>query len=328
MAKIGMMSFAHMHAYSYAASVKQLPDATLAAIWDDNPKRGREMARKFGAPFISNVKKFLAADVDAVIICSENVKHRPMVELAAAAGKWILCEKPLATTVKDGEAMVATCKKAGVGLGTAFPCRYAPTLIEVKSQIAAGKFGEIYAASCTNNGSYPGGWFSEPQLSGGGATMDHTVHVVDLLRWMTGKEFTRVYCENGTLIHKKLKTDDVGVVHLEMEGGLMVSHIASWNRSRSFPTWGDVTLELIGEKGVISVDAFNQKVNVYCDKVMRAEWVCWSGNMDLGLVKDFVAAVDARREPPITGVDGLKAVEVTVAAYEAAKRRKPVPLTT
>ena len=182
----------------------------------------------------------------------------------------------------------------------------------------------MYAASCTKHGQFPGGWFAKDELAGGGATMDHTVHVADVLRWMTGKEFTKVYCEKGRLLHKNINTDDVGCLHLEMEGGLKVSHIASWSRSDSFPTWGDVTLEIIGQKGVVSVDAFNQKVNVYNDDVMRAEWAGWGDNPDLGLVKDFVDAVDERRDPSVTGLDGLRAVEVTAAAYKSAESGRVV----
>jgi len=77
---------------------------------------------------------------------------------------------------------------------------------------------------------------------------------------------------------------------------------------------------------VIRVDAFNQKINVYNDDALRAEWAYWGGNPDLGLVKDFVDAVDERCKPSVTGLDGLRAVEVTVAAYKSAKLRKTVPV--
>lgn len=326
MIKIGMMSFAHMHAYSYAACVNELRECELAAVWDDDAERGRKAAAQYQTAFVEDLGAFLATGIHAVIVCAENVRHRPLVEAAAAAGKWILCEKPLATTVEDARAMVDCCKRLGVGLGTAFPCRYSAPLIAVKTDVAAGRYGAIYAASCTNNGSFPGGWFADEKLSGGGATMDHTVHVVDVLRWMLGREVTKVYCENGNLIRHGIGTDDVGSLHLEMEGGIKVSHIASWNRAKSFPTWGDVTMEIIGEKGVVYVDAFNQKLNVYNDAVMKAEWAGWGENCDLGLVRDFVHAAADRREPPVTGHDGLKAVEVTVAAYESARSGKMVSI--
>lgn len=324
MANIGIMSFAHMHAYSYAACINKLPEANLTAVWDDNARRGREAAKQFKTNFVKNMKNFLALDIDGVIITSENVKHRPMVEAAAAAGKWILCEKPLAPAVRDAKAMVAACKKAKVGLGTAFPCRYIPSLKAVKDIIDSGAYGEIYAAACTNNGQFPGGWFADDALAGGGATMDHTVHVADALRWLTGKEFTKVYCENGAVLHKNIKTDDIGCLHMEMEGGMIVSHIASWNRPKSFPTWGDVTIEFIAEKGVINVDAFNQKIDVYDDTVMKSEWSYWGGDPDLALVADFLTSIHEQREPSVTGIDGLRAVQVTEAAYKSAKSGRMV----
>lgn len=327
MIKIGIMSFAHMHAHSYAGCLNRLPGVELSAIWDDDVKRGKNMAKEFNAPFVADMKKFLAGELNGVIITSENVRHRAMVEAAAAAGLWILCEKPLATDVKDAKAMVAACKKAGVGLGTAFPCRYALPIMSAKDLLDSGAYGEVYAVACTNHGQSPGGWFADETLSGGGATMDHTVHVADLLRWMLGKEFTQVYCELGNQMHKgEMDTDDLGSLHMEMEGGIQVSHLASWSRPKSYPTWGDVTLEFICEKGVLNVDAFNQKVTLYDDNAMRATWVPWGDNPDLGLILDFVSAVREKREPAITGMDGLRATEVTVAAYKAAKTKKSVKI--
>lgn len=108
---------------------------------------------------------------------------------------------------------------------------------------------------------------------------------------------------------------------------MIASHIASWSRPRSFPSWGDVTLEIIAEKGVVQVDAFNQKLLVCNDAVGKAQWAYWGGEMDMGLMEDFVEAVKARRAPSVTGLDGLRATEVTVAAYASAKSRKVVTLT-
>lgn len=324
MAKIGILSFAHMHAYSYAACLNELPETELMGVWDDNPTRGRKAAGQFGTRFFSKLEKLLASDMDGVIICSENNHHRVLVEQAAAAGKWILCEKPLAPKVADCHAMIRACEKAGVGLGTAFPCRFVPALMEARKQIQAGEFGEIRAASCTNHGQFPGGWFADPKLAGGGATMDHTVHVADVLRWILGKEFTRVYCELGNQLHKgEIKTDDLGSLHLDMEGGVQVSHLASWSRAKSFPTWGDVTIEFIGSKGVLYVDAFNQKLDVYADSAKKAEWAFWGSNPDLGLVRDFAASIHEQRDPCATGHDGLAATQVTIAAYASAKKKLP-----
>jgi predicted dehydrogenase len=322
--RIGIMSFAHMHAHAYAACLARIDDARLAGVWDDDPRRGRAAADQYDANFIPNLDEFLADEVDAVIVCSENAKHRAMVEAAAKAGRGILCEKPLATSLADARAMIASCRRARVPLGIAFPCRFATPLIEARERVRRGEIGRLLAAACTNNGQFPGGWFADPKLSGGGAVMDHTVHVADVLRWMTGHEFTRVYCACGAKLHKGIRTDDVGSLQLEMEGGIQVAHVASWNRPQSFPTWGDLTLEMCGTRGTLSVDAFAQKIDVYRDDSGRHEWVPFGDDANLGLVRDFVDAVRRGRPPSATGEDGMRAVEVTVAAYRSARSGQPV----
>ena len=94
MVRIGIISFAHMHAYSYANAVKQLPNAELVGIYDDDRERGERAASTFGAQADATPEELLE-NVDTVIICSENSLHRKWVEVAAKYRKDILCENPL-----------------------------------------------------------------------------------------------------------------------------------------------------------------------------------------------------------------------------------------
>lgn len=324
MTRIGIISFAHMHAYSYAHCLNALPDVEFAGVWDANAQRGHAAAKDYGTTFHDSLNGLLASGLNAVIVCSENVYHREHTEAAAEAGAWVLCEKPLATTVADAKAMIAACKRAKVGLGTAFPCRYADVLIELRERVARGEIGAPLAAACTNNGQYPGGWFVDERLSGGGAVMDHTVHVVDVMRWITGREFTKVYCEKASKIHPETPTDDIGSLHLEMEDGFKMTHVASWNRPSAFPTWGDVTIDLTGTQASVYVDAFSEKVDVYDNRATRAQWAGFGSNADLALVRDFVDAVAEGRTPSVSGEDGLRAVEITLAAERSAATGKMV----
>lgn len=158
--------------------------------------------------------------------------------------------------------------------------------------------------------------------------MDHTVHVVDLLRWFLADEVAEVYAESGRLIHPALKCDDVGVLSLRFRKGTIATLDASWSRTKGFPTWGDVTLHLWGETGTIRVDAFGQLVMVWGES--RPWQAGFGDNMDFGLVADFVDAIRHRRPPTITGEDGLRAVQVALAAYRSARTRRPeaIPPTT
>jgi len=326
--KIGIMSFAHGHAHSYASALQNLPGVTLAGIYDDNAERGTTVAQRYGVPFFAEAEALLAEGLDGVIICSENAKHRPMVEAAAGKVAHILCEKPIATTVADGQAMIDICQRTNTKLQIAFPVRFSPPIQWLKATLDKGELGQIYAVQTTNHGSMPGGWFVDKQLAGGGAVIDHTVHVIDLLRWFWGAEVTEVYAEIGyDLLHPGLGADDVGLLSFTLANGIYGTLDTSWSRHASYPTWGDVKIEVTAEKGVILVDAFRQHLAVSSNKTGKTQWRNWGSNMDLGLVDDFIGMIRNGSQPSVTGRDGLRALEVALAAYQSAASGQPVSLT-
>ncbi|RAP74714.1 Gfo/Idh/MocA family protein [Paenibacillus montanisoli] len=323
---VGLLSFAHGHAYSYASALRQREDVKLAGFWDDDADRARSVAAQLGLTQFDSLQELLASDIDAVIICSENAKHAELTLAAAAAKKHVMCEKPLGISVDEMERMIAACAVNGVQLMTAFPCRYIPAVIEAKKSIERGDIGEIVAVKGTNRGSMPGGWFVVPSASGGGAVLDHTVHVMDLMNWFVQSDIVDVYAEAATLFHPELEVEDAGMVHVRFESGVVASLDPSWSRSRSFPTWGDVTMEIIGTQGVISIDAFAQKSDLYSDKETKAQWMYWGDDMDAGLVDGFIHAIKQGTEVPITGEDGLKSARVALAALESSRLEAPVKL--
>lgn len=323
--KIGMMSFAHMHSSSYAACINQIPEAEMVGIADHDPERGRKMAETFGTRYFPNYRALLEADIDAVVIGSENIRHRELATMAAAAGKHILCEKPIATTVADAQAMIDAAKKANVQLMTAFPCRFSPAMVRVKEEVDGGCVGDILAIKGTNRGRMPGGWFIELDKSGGGAVIDHTVHVADLMRWVLRSDPVEVYAEISNLMHHE-KYDDIGELTITFDNGVFTTLDTSWSRPKSFPTWGDVTMEIVGTNGVISMDMFAQNIVHYSDETMGVTWHNWGSNIDYLMVRDFVTSVAANVPVSVTGEDGLKALEVALGAYRSQETGMPVRL--
>ncbi|CEG26445.1 Gfo/Idh/MocA family protein [Bacillus sp. B-jedd] len=322
--KIGIISFAHMHAMSYASAINRMEGATLAGIADDNEERGRKYAEDFNTAYFKNYEDLLAADIDAVIVTSENSLHHKHTIAAAKAGKHVLCEKPLATNLEDMEDMIRECEANGVFLGTAFPVRFNTPIQQAKRIVEQGVLGDILAIKGTNRGTNPGGWFIEKEKSGGGAVLDHTVHVVDIMRWFTGAEVKEVYAEIGSVYSGK-PIDDCGIVSMEFTNGMIATLDCSWSRNDAYPTWGDVTLELIGTKGTLKVDAFAQKVDFYSNSE-GVKWIGWGDDMDTGLIENFVKSVKEGKPPLATGHSGLKAVEAALAAYESFDKKRPVKL--
>lgn len=315
MVKIGILSAAHMHAASYVAQIHAHPGAKLVGLWDADAQRLNQLAAQWECAPFTNVDALLDA-CDAVVICAENINHLPLTVAAARAKKPILCEKPLATTQADALLMVQTCQNENVPLMTAFPCRFSPAFGHLLSSVQNGDLGELLAVRGTNRGRCPGGWFIDKTLSGGGAVMDHTVHVADLLRVVTQSEAKTVFCESDNrLLHGDF--DDTGFLSLTFENDVFATLDASWSRPKSFPTWGDVTLGVTGTNGVLELDMFGQESVWYDDKTSRVQYQNWGTSIDKGLVDAFVHAVQTGSPVPTTGVDGLRAVEIVAAAYES-----------
>ncbi|MDB4894780.1 MAG: dehydrogenase [Firmicutes bacterium] len=322
--KIAILSTAHVHAEGWAETLWSVPEAELITIYDDDPSRGQPVADRFGVPFTAHLHEALAS-VDAVFIAAENSRHPQLTLAAAAAGKHILCEKPLAITAADGVRMITACRDAGVQLGTAFNCRFLQPVVRAKQLIDAGKIGRVLAIKATNHGYLPPGWFTDPEKSGGGAVIDHTVHVADLMRWFLHAEVTSVYAEVGTLFHD-LPVDDAGLLSLEFDNGVFATLDTSWSRGAGYYVWGDVTMEIIGTAGTLSLDAFAQHLKLYDHGRLQPRTENWGGNYDLPLVSSFVQAIRDGRPVPVTGLDGLRAAEVAFAAYESARQHAPVRL--
>jgi predicted dehydrogenase len=325
--RIGMLSFAHGHANSYATALTRLPHVEIAGIYDADAARGQAAATRFATTYFAEPEPLLALSQDGVIVCAENALHAPLVELAADHVPNILCEKPIATTHAAAAAMLAHCRHTGTRLQIAFPVRFSPPIIHLKQLLHSGDLGQVYAVKCTNHGSMPGGWFADPQLAGGGAVMDHTVHVADLLRWFWATEFVEVYAEIGrNLLHPGLEIDDVGFLSFALANGVYGTLDTSWSRPPSYPTWGDVTLEIVAEQGTVTVDAFSQHLAVSAAQWDKTRWVAWGSDMDAALITDFVEMIRTTRPPSISGEDGLAALDVALAAYASAAHGQPVTL--
>lgn len=314
---IAILSAAHLHANGYARAVRESTGGQLVRLWDDDAGRGEAKAAEYGTTFEPDLDRALDA-CDAVIICAENARHADLTARAAAAGRHVLCEKPLATTPADARAMVRACQEAGVILGTAFPVRQSGAVLNLRDAVRNGRLGRVLMIRGTNRGTMPGGWFADKALAGGGAVTDHTVHVADAIRFITGEEITRVYAEADTHFYPGLGVDDCGLLIMDLSGGGFASLDPSWSRpNRAFPTWGDVTMQLTGTAGVATLDATAQHTRLYSNSRVRAAQLGWGDNSDALMVEDFLAAIREGRSPLASGEDGLRAVEVVKAAYDS-----------
>ena len=317
--RVGLASWAHVHAPGIAASLQSLPQVAFAGIFDEEPERGAARARELGVPHFAALDDLLAR-CDAVVIASTNADRRRYTEAAARAGVHVLAEKPLATTLSDAQAMIDACRRAGVQLGTCFPVRSSAAVAALRDAVRAGTLGEVRAARCTNPGKYPGLWFADPILAGGGAVMDHTVHLADALRWILQDEPVRVYAETSAGFHG-LASEDAGILTVDFSRGAFASIDCSWSRPEMYPTWGGVTMHVVGDRATVTVDVFRQALVAHDRDGTRL--VEWGDDLGRAMIAGFVDAIRADRPVPVSGEDGARALAVALAAYRSVASGQP-----
>ena len=295
----------------------------VVAVMSADPERAAQYAAKHGiAKSTSTLKELVdSKEVDAVYISTTNELHRDQVFAAAAGGKHVLCEKPLALTLTDARAMVAECRKHGVVVGTNHHLRNAATHRAMREAIKAGRIGKPLFARVFHSVYLPShlqGWRIERPGAGGGVILDITVHDADTLRFVLDLEPQSVTAmtSHGGMSQAGLEDGVMGVIRFS-SGLLAQFHDAFTTK---YATTG---FEVHGDEGsLISRDCMTQAPKG--DVLLRSG----GGEEMLKLdheklyvrsVRLFQEAVAGRRAPSATGEDGVKSLSVALSARESAR---------
>jgi predicted dehydrogenase len=338
---VAVLGCAHRpHAWSYARALTTSQTTRLVGVHDPDPRLGHSVADDFGAPYAGDAEELVTSpEVEAVVVCSPTARHRRDVELAARHGRHVLCEKPLATTVEDGEAMLAATTQAGVQLHTAFVSRMLPAVHRVRAAVESGSVGQVVGIRAGNRGrpplapQYPA-WITTPAESGGGALIDHSVHLTDLVRHLTGQEVTEVAAETGSLLWSELGpagVEDCALLSLRLSDGAVAGLDPSWSVPAGNPWDYDFFLRLIGTQGSVEVDDVAESVRLVSARAGGGLRLVGIGeDPDAAMIEAFARSVRAGEvlPPCADGRDGLRALEVALAGYRSAEdgaRFVPVP---
>ncbi|MDN5821414.1 MAG: Gfo/Idh/MocA family oxidoreductase, partial [Brachybacterium sp.] len=297
--KVALMSCAHTHAAAYASQLESRADVELVVADPDgyDDVRGVRVVRSYADAWDA-----WPEGPDAIVVTSANAHHKDLVLEAARRGAHVLCEKPLATTVPDAEAMVAACHEAGVVLMTAFPVHFSPAVEALRDAVAEGALGEVIGLTGTNNGKLPTArdWFTDVELAGGGAMVDHTVHLAEILDSVVGPPAT-VHATTNRILHADRAgkgAETGGLVTLTYDSGLVATIDCSWSLPDDAPTWGGLRLQALGTGGQLQIDAFAQHVGG------PGRWLPYGSDLDALLLDAFLGAVRQGRAVDPTGEVG------------------------
>ena len=253
--KLVLLSGAHSHTVGYLRTIKEDPDMELVAVWDDFASRGQGIADDMGCPFVPDLDAAIATgDPDASVVCADNANHRDLVEASVKAGLDVFCEKPMALSIEDADAMVSAVRGAGRVMVLGYMQPYTGAMVTVRKLLADGAIGTINQVRHRNAHHAAYGhwfdtpdreWFTLPEKAGGGAFLDMGTHAVHLVRSLFGPFVTaQAMISNKSGVYPKV--DDHGIALAELKSGAAAVIEAAW-----VLTAGQRGLEVLGSAGAI-----------------------------------------------------------------------------
>jgi predicted dehydrogenase len=324
-------------ARNHLKAITSLPEAQLAAVCDIDPGRLTEAADQYGSHAYSDYREMLQDPaVQLVNICTPSGLHAKIAVDAMNAGKHVLVEKPMAMSLKEASAMIATAEKNGVKLGVVHQNRFNKAIVKLRQALDAGQFGRLTHAAITirwnrdkhyyDQASWRGTWAQD-----GGCLMNQSIHNIDLLQWMMGP-VESVFAYTATNA-RAIEGEDAAVALLKFRSGAFATLEAS---TTIYPRNLEETLHIFGTEGTAGIGgiAVNKieawrfegvdETAVLAEQDKEPPSVYGFGHY--GIIQDFVESVNEGRPPAVSGEEGRKAVEIILAIYHSVKYQQEIKL--
>ena len=313
-----------------APVLAQFPGNELVIIAGEHMELAKELAKTMGCQATGCWEDVVEReDVDAVIVCTPPHLHAPISLAAMTRGKHVLCEKPLARTLEEAESMLAASRANGVVLKCGFNHRHHPAIQKARELFDSGAIGELNFIRCRygicGRPGYEREWRANPKLVGGGHLMEQGIHAVDLFRWFLG-DISEVTGYTATRSWDIDPLEDNAFALFRTEQGQVASlhsSLTQWKNIFSFELFGQdgyTIIEGLGggygtEKLIVGrkalLEPFREDITEFrgSDRSWTEEW------------REFITAIDEKREPLGNGSDGVEAMKLVIAVYQSAQQR-------
>jgi len=307
----------------------QLP-VELAGFYVRTAERAQAAAQRYGGCAFSSLEALLA-EVDVVDVCTPTSSHKELVLAAAAAGKDIICEKPLARRLGEAKEMIAACKAAGVRLLVGHVVRFFPEYARAKEILDSGRLGRPGVIRTVRGGNFPApdahNWYADFEQSGG-VIMDMLIHDIDYVRWCFGDVAT-VFAR-GLTFSDVLDADHV-LLTVRFQNGAIGHLEGSW----AYPPGNFRTrLEIAGDEGLLEVDSLDTLPLSVTLKQEGTEMAAGVPVPESPMhpnddpyyreIAHFLACLESGNDSLVSPQDGLEAVRIALAAIESLRTGGPV----
>lgn len=318
--KVGIIGAGRLgtkHAQDFAT----VPDVKITAVADTVPEKGELLRGKYEATFYPDYNKMLAKEkLDAVAIALPHSSLSEAVVAAAQSGVHVLCQKPMGCNYKEGLAAVEACKRAGMKLMVGGQRRYRADYQKLHELIKSGELGDVYLVEGVQKfkgftaTDYPD-WYCSKRICGGGALQNFT-HILDMIRWVSGKEIAEVFATMGRYYHS-IEGEDTAILGMRFDDGTIGNCTYSWST-----TGGG--LEMTGTKGRAKIE--NNVVYLTKDDKNWNALAVHPPDSDERLALDhyFIRCIREDLEPSPSGEEYLGVIATVEAAYTSFETKKLV----
>ncbi|HOB74887.1 MAG TPA: Gfo/Idh/MocA family oxidoreductase [Phycisphaerae bacterium] len=324
----------------HAAAFKMVPGAEVVGVAGSSVEKAQRFAGERGiAKAFGDYRALLdQKDVDMVTVACPNYLHAEVTVAAAAAGKHVVCEKPLCRTLEQADQMIEACRKAGVLLMYAEELCFAPKYVRAKQLVDEGALGKAFLVKQSEEHFGPhSAWFWDVDRSGGGVLLDMGCHSIEYARWVFGKpQVKSVWAQLGTHVHAdKTRGEDHAICTVEYEGGLVGLAENSWAKTGGV----DDRCEIYGSAGFTRADLLRgSSLLTYSEvgygyAVEKAAttkgytFTMFEEIWNYGFPQEmahFCRCVRGEEQPIETGEDGREVLKIIYAAYESAGTGKRI----
>ena len=320
--RVGIVGFDHPHVLRFGPMLAAHRNVSLEWIAADGVNSGaaEAMATTLGTRFMPEP----AGGIDAAYVATRPGRHVDVVRQLASEGTHLLLDKPIALTIEDGQTIVDLASRAGIHLMVPFNPRGQLGPQAIKARLDRGELGDVLLVHAVKMGKVPltipgldASWLTDPQQAGFGGFGDIGIHALDALRWLIGCEARRVYARIHAGVRPELRVDSIGSATIEWDGGAISTLTAGWANPDGYPFFLDARFEVVGTRGAARVDHPYQEVQLA--DANRSERLAAARNDAIWNLESFIHAVHRDEPPPITGEDGLRALELLLACYRSAK---------
>jgi len=324
----------------HAKAINNLENARLTGICGTNSGKVKTLSERYGCRAFSDVEEMLrSGEIDIVTIATPSGAHLEPAIQAARFGKHVICEKPLEISLERIDKMIMAHARSGTRLGGIFNYRFNDTLKHLKKAIDDGRFGKITYASVhvpwwRNETYYTNSWHGTTELDGGGALMNQSIHMIDLLQFLMGPVYS-LQSYIATLSHQ-IEAEDTGVAILQFKNNALGTIYGS---TASFP--GQFRrLEITGTKGTViqvensfTVWQFTDQTDYDSQIINRYSQIVGGGGVadpaaipfepHARNISAFIRSIETGEHFEVGGPEARKAVEIVLAIYSSAREKKP-----